>query len=181
LHRREDGLQNWLDVLGKDSCPCQNSNPGPSSPQLHHYTDNGTPTLQGNAGAEIYGWQTVVNCIITDLLVTKLQFKKLKLSLWVTQRYVCDSAGIASVILKLGTLPTLCVRGKSPWNTFSTKLVVAYSQFWCQLKKDMHLKIILHNVILLQNILLTCKVQSVGYCGRWGVEVTVLLNSVTYS
>jgi hypothetical protein len=46
---------NWSDVLRNVRCPCRDLNPGPSSPKLHHCTDYTTPTLQENAGAEIYG------------------------------------------------------------------------------------------------------------------------------
>jgi len=58
------------------------------------------------------------------------------------------------------------------------RLVVAQSQFSCQLNEDTHLKIILHSAILLQDILLPWHIQSIGYHG-WGR--TVLLNSFTYS
>jgi len=103
-------------------------------------------------------------------------------------RHLLGVGGITLLILYLGTrwdwvvTLTLCqlyVWGKSPWDTFSTRLVVPQSQVWCQLYKDLHLKIMLHYVLLLQDILLSCQVQSIGYHGK-GVGGQ-LLNSVTYS
>jgi hypothetical protein len=42
----------------------------------------------------------------------------------------------------------------------------------------MHLKILLHYGLFLQDIVLTCQVQSIGYHGGWGE--TVLLIKVSY-
>jgi len=69
------------------------------------------------------------------------------------------------------------VWGTSPWDTFSTRLVVAKSQFWYQLDKDMHLNILPHCVLFLHDILHTCQVQSMGSHGG----AAELLKSFTYS
>jgi hypothetical protein len=62
-----------------------------------------------------------------------------------------------------------CMCGRrSLWDTFSRRLFVAQSQFWCQLNEDMYLKIILHYVVLLQDNLYTCEVQSTGNLGGGG-------------
>jgi hypothetical protein len=66
------------------------------------------------------GWQTVVNFIITDVLVTKLWFKKMKFFLCMPWGHVLGGGGTAPVILNLDTLPTFCVWGRasethSPW------------------------------------------------------------------
>ena len=47
----------------------------------------------------------------------------------------------------------------SIWVTCNMRLVVARSQFWCQLNEDVHLKIILYYVIFLQDTFYTCEVQ----------------------
>jgi len=90
----------------------------------------------------------------------KLKFKKMKLSLCMPWN---ESGGVASVTLNLATLPTVC-GGRSLWDS-QHEAGCARCQFWCQLNKHTHLKVMLHYVILLQDILLTCQVQSKGNHG----------------
>ena len=101
--------------------------------------------------------------------------------------YMGEWRYIASLILNLGTRLTshrhtqpafqIYVWGTSPRDTFSMRLVVAKSQFWYQLDKDLHLKILLHYVLFLHDILPTCQVQSIGsHSGT-----AELLKSIAYS
>jgi hypothetical protein len=65
----------------------------------------------------------------------------------------------------------LCL-GREPWDTLSRGLVAAHSQFCCQLNKEVHLKVLLHYVLFLEDTVLTCQVQSIGYEGG-GVDSVV--------
>lgn len=123
----------------------------------------------------------------------KLRFKEIEFSFGMSWRHKWGSGDIAWFILTLGTrwdwavsctcthehthshslsLLTLCL-GKEPWDTFSRRLVAAYSQFCCQLNRYMQLKTLLHCVLFLQDIVLTCQVQSIGYHG-WGETVLLI-------
>jgi len=73
--------------------------------------------------------------------------------------HVCENGGTASVILNLDTANFMCW-GKEPMRHIQHEAGYARNQFLCHRNKDIHLKIMLHYVILPQDILLTCHIQS---------------------